>query len=62
MDKPSRIEVILPDGLATMTETAWRTLLDVLISAAEAKWGPEWRSRLDTENQRDATDTHLRGT
>ena len=44
-----QVEVVLPDGPPELDNVGWRSLLGVLVDAAETELGPEWRSRL-TEN------------
>jgi len=40
------LDALVPDGPPELDDIGWRTLLGVLVDAAEATLGPEWRSRL----------------
>jgi len=41
-----KIDVVLPDGPPELDGAGWKSLLGVMVDAAEAEFGPEWRSVL----------------
>jgi len=43
--------VVLPDRPPALDDAAWRTLLAVLVDAARAEFGPDWRSTLAARRQ-----------
>ena len=50
--KVARVPYEPPD----LASAGWRALLDVLVSAAEAEYGPDWRAQLARDDEAKRTE------